>query len=115
MLGKRRRHRLHEILDIVEPGVDNRLAQLREAADVERDVVVDQKDGPGAAASRIGDVGDHALDGIDVKVAAAHLDDRAEAAIVRAPSRRFDDIDLASKQRVALEDAGGPVGQAKRI
>src|SRR6186713_337096 len=35
MLGKRRRHRLHEIFDIVEPGADNGLAQLREAADVE--------------------------------------------------------------------------------
>src|SRR5687768_12300792 len=69
MLRKRRRHPLYEVLDVVEAGVDNRLAQQSEAAYVERDVVVDQEDGPGAVASRIGDVGDYALDRIDVKIA----------------------------------------------
>ena len=115
VLRKRRSHRLHDILDVVEPAIDDGLAEQLEAAYVERDVVVDEEDGPCAAASRIDDVGNHPLDRVDVKVAAAHLDDRAEAAVVRAAPRCFDDIDLAPQQRVAVEDARGAVGQPKRV
>ena len=45
----------------------------------------------------VGDVGDHARDREAVKVAAAHLDDRAEAAVERAAARGFDDVDLRAR------------------
>ena len=44
MRGDRRGHRLHDVVDVVEPGVDDRLAQRLEPRDVERDVVVDEED-----------------------------------------------------------------------
>ena len=58
---------------------------------------------PRARASR--DVGEHALDRIRVEVAAAHLDDRAEAAVEGAAARGLDDVDLPAEQRVAGEHA----------
>ena len=50
-----------------------------------------------------------------MKVAAAHFDDRAEAAVEGAAARGLDDVDLPSEQRVARQDAGGAIGQAQRI
>jgi hypothetical protein len=35
-----------------------------------------------------------------MEVAAAHLDDRAEAAVVGAAARRLDDVDLPSPSKV---------------
>ena len=46
-----------------------------------------------------------------MKVAAAHLDDRAEAAVVGAAARGLDDVDLPAEQRVAVEHARGAIGQ----
>ena len=82
--GDRRRHPLHHVVDVVEAGVDNRLAQRREAVHVECDVVVDDEEDARAAAPRIGDVLDDPRHREAVEVAAAHLDDRAEAAVVGA-------------------------------
>src|SRR5687767_8798790 len=75
MLGERRRHRLNEILDVVEPGVDDRMAQRFEPMYVESNVVVDQKDRACAQASRIRDVGEHSLDWIHMEITSAHFDD----------------------------------------
>ena len=47
----RRGHRLDDVVDVVQAGVDDRAAQCFEARDVERDVVVDEKDGARAAAA----------------------------------------------------------------
>ena len=80
----------------------------------ERDVVVDEEDGPRAAATRVADVGEDALDRIGVEVAPAHLDDRAEAAVERAAARGLHDVDLASEQRVAAEHAGRAVRRPDR-
>ena len=44
MLRDRRRHPLHEVVEIVQAGLDDRVAQRLEARDVEGDVVVDQED-----------------------------------------------------------------------
>ena len=62
VVGDRRGHRLHDVVDVVEAGVDDGAAQRLEARDVQRDVVVDDEDGPRAARARVGDVREHALD-----------------------------------------------------
>ena len=64
---------------------------------------------PRAFASR--DIGEHALEREGVEVPAAHLDDRAEAAVERAAARGLDDIHLAAEHRVAAEHARGAVRQ----
>ena len=53
----------------------------------------------------IADVCDHALERVSVKVAPAHLNDRAEAAIVSTPARSLYHIDLPAQHRVATEYA----------
>ena len=63
----------------------------------------------------VGDVVDDALDREAVEVAAAHLDDRAEAAVERAAARGLDDVDRAAHHRVAGEHAGGAVRQPDRV
>jgi hypothetical protein len=83
----------------------------RAPADIQRDVVVDEKDRPGAAAPRVRGVGRDAFDRVRVEIAAAHLDDGAEAAVERAAPRRFDHIDLAAEERVSAEHASAPIGQ----
>ena len=52
---------------------------------------------------------------IGVEVPAAHLDDRAEAAVEGAAARCFDHVDLASEQRIALEHARAAIGQLERL
>ena len=79
-----RGHALHQIVDVVETGVDDRAAERLEPADVQRDVVVDEEDGPRAVVPRVADVGQDPLERVGVEVASAHLDDRAEAAVERA-------------------------------
>ena len=115
VLGDGCGHRLHAVLQVVEVVIDDRAAERLEPPDVERDVVVHQEDGARAVVARVADVGQHAVHGVRVEVAAAHLDDRAEAAVERAAARRFDDVDLASEERVALEHARAAVGQANRV
>src|SRR5581483_12501804 len=44
MISNRRRHSLDDVLDIVQAGSNDGFAQLFEAVDVERDVVIDEKD-----------------------------------------------------------------------
>ena len=51
VLGERRRHRLDDVVGVVEAALDDRLAQPLEPPHVERDVVVHQEDGPGAVSS----------------------------------------------------------------
>ena len=53
VLGERRGHRLDDVVDVVQAAVDDRLAERLEAADVERDVVVDEEDRLRAAAPRV--------------------------------------------------------------
>ena len=115
MLSERSRHRLDGVVGVVEPGVHDRFTQPGEALDVERDVVVDEEDGLGAMAARVADIREHPFDWIRVKVAAAHLDDRAEAAVERAAARRFDDVDPASEQRISSEHPGVAIGQPQRL
>ena len=51
---------------------------------------------------------------VRVEVPAAHLDDRAEAAVEGAAARRLDDVDRPAEQRVAAEHARAAVGQPQR-
>ena len=69
-----------------------------------------RKIAPAPCAPRVGDVGEHALDRIRMKVAAAHLDDRAEAAVERAAARGFDDVDRPAEQRVAVSTRASRFG-----
>src|SRR4030095_1627015 len=62
-----------------------------------------------------GDVGEHALDGIWMEVTPAHLDDRTEAAIERAPARGFHHVDAPAQQRVVGEDPRVTVWQPQRV
>ena len=110
--GDGRGHGLDEVVELVEPGVDDGFAQGLEAAHVESDVVVDEENSAGAVTAGVADVVEHAIERIGVEVAAAHFNDGAEAAVVGAAARGFDDIDLASEQGVAAEHARGAVGQA---
>ena len=89
----------------LKPGIDDGLAQRLEAATSSVMLSSTRKIAWAPRAPRVGDVGEHAVDRIRVKVAAAHLDDRAEAAVEGAAPRRFDDVDLAAEQRVAAEHA----------
>ena len=84
-----------------------------EPRDVERDVVVDQEDRARAAAPRVGDVRQDAREVEGVEVAPAHLDDRAEAAVVGAAARGLDDVDRPAEEGVAGQDARGAVGQLR--
>ncbi len=59
----------------------------------------------------VADVGQNPLEGVRVEVAAAHRDDRAEAAIEGAPARGLHDVHRAPKERVALQHPGAPVRQ----
>ena len=52
---------MDEVVQGVEPGVDDGVAEHFEAADVQRDVVIDEEDRSGAVALRIADVGDDAV------------------------------------------------------
>ena len=109
--GERRSHALDDVVEIVQPSVDDAAAQRFEARDVDGDVVVDEEDDARAAAPRISDVLEHAREWEAVEVASPHFDDRAEAAIERAAARRLDDVDLTSHHRVAGQHPGGAVGR----
>ena len=65
--------------------------------------------------ARVGDVGDHASHLAGVEVPAAHLDDRAEAAVERAPARGLDHVHRIAEERVALQHARGPSRDGERL
>ena len=115
MRGKRRRHPLHDVAQVVQVRLDDRFAEGLEAAHVERDVVVDQEDDLRAVIARVGDVGDHASHLAGVEVPAAHLDDRAEAAVERAPARGLDHVHRIAEERVPLQHARGPSRDGERL
>ena len=58
---------------------------------------------------------EHAADWEAVKVAAAHLDDRAKAAVVRTAARRLHHVDRSAEQRVTREHAGAAVRQPDHV
>ena len=91
--------------------LDDGLAQAAKARDVQRDVVVDEEDRARAAGVGVPDVCDDAFDRPCVKVAAAHFDDRAETAVVRAAARRLHDVDRPAEHGVAGQYARGPIRQ----
>src|SRR6266478_8379437 len=111
MTGNSRRHRLHDVLEAVEARIDDGAAQRFEPSDIERDVVVDQEDGLRPMGPRIADVSQDPIEGIRVEIAPAHLDDRAEAAVERAPPGRLHDVHLAANHGIARENAGIPIGR----
>ena len=115
MLRQRGGHGLDGVVDIVEPGAGNRFAQPREALHVEGDVVVDEEDRLGAVPLRIGNIGKDPLDWVGMEVAAAHLDDRAEAAIEGAAAGRLDDVDAPSEQGVAAQHARTAIRQPQAL
>ena len=49
VIGNRRGHGLDQVLHVVQAGVHDRAAERLEPGDIERDVVVDEEDGSGAA------------------------------------------------------------------
>jgi hypothetical protein len=51
---------LNEVVQVVEPGVDDGMAKPFKAADIQRDVVVYEEDSSGTMHFRIADVGDYA-------------------------------------------------------
>src|SRR5271154_2801779 len=77
-------HGLHKVINLVEAGGNDGLAQGLEAVDVQCNVVVDQKNGSGAVVAGVANVGQHAVERVSMKITAAHLDDGAETAIVGA-------------------------------
>ena len=98
-----RGHCLYEIVELVETSRNDGFAQRLETMHVEHDIVVNQEDGAGAVVARVANVGNYVLERIGVEVAAAHFDDRAETAVIRAAPGSLDHIHLAPQQCVALE------------
>ena len=86
VVGDRRGHALNEVVDVLQAAIDDAAADRLEATHVDRDVVVHDEDRARPPGARVPDVVEHAVDGPGVEVAAAHLDDRAEAAVVGAPA-----------------------------
>src|SRR5579864_2396374 len=111
MRGDGGRHGLEKIVELVETGIDDGAAERLKAVDVQGDVVIHNKEGAGAVVAGIADIRQHTVKTEGMKVAATHLNDRAEAAIVCAAPRGLNHVHLASHQRVAFEHAGGAIGQ----
>src|SRR5258708_30957692 len=115
MIRYRRGHSLNEVVQVVEPGVDDGMAKPFKAADIQRDVVVDEEDRFGTMHFRIADVGDYAVKRISVKITTTHFDDGAETTVIRAAARSLDDICLAAKDRVALQHPRTAVWKANLV
>ncbi len=96
-------HRLHGVDNVVQAGIDDGLAERLKALDVEADVVVDDEDGAGAVIAGVANVGQDAIECVGVKVAAAHLDDGAEAAIEGAAARGLDHINWPAHHGVVVQ------------
>jgi len=114
VLRDRRRHPLDHVVDIGETRVNDRPTERLEPRHVERDVVVDDEDGTGTATARVLNVGDHVPERKPVKVSPTHLDDRAEAAVERAPARCLDDVHAPAEHRVAGQHPGRAVRRSDR-
>ena len=82
---------------------------------IQRNVVIDQEDRLCAMLPGIANVGEHPIERIGVKVAPTHLNDGTEAAIKGAAARGLDDIYLAAKHGVAMENPSVAVWQADLI
>ena len=63
----------------------------------------------------VANVGQHAIERVSMKVAPAHLDDRAEAAVEGASARGFHHIHPAPQHGIAAEDTGVALGQTDFI
>src|SRR5262245_38332711 len=103
MIGNGRSHCLDGVVDGIQPGVGDGLAQRFKTGHVQGDVVINDENGAGSVLASVADIGKHAIEGKRVKVPAAHLDNRAEAAVKRASARSFDDVDLPSEHRIAAQ------------
>ena len=75
VVGNRRRHGLHKVVELIQFRIDDRLAQRLKAVHVERDVVVDKEDSARAVIAGVADVRQDAIEIVGVKIAAAHFDD----------------------------------------
>src|SRR5579862_3969026 len=115
MGGNGRGHGLNKVVQLVEPSVDDGVAERLETMYVERDVVVHQKNRASAVVSRVTDIRQDSVELVGVKVATAHFDDRAETAIVSAAARGLNHIHLASEQGIAFEHPGCAVGQTDLV
>src|SRR5258708_33078398 len=115
MIRYRRGHSLNEVVQVVEPGVDDGMAKLFKAADIQRDVVVYEEDRSGTMHFRIADVGDDAVKRISMKITTTHFDDGAETTVIGAAARSLDDICLAAQDRVALQHPRTAVWKANLV
>src|SRR5262249_9464580 len=75
-------HALHNVVEIVQAVVDDGLAETLEAADIESDVVINHEDAARSMGASITNVIQDSFEGVGMKVAAPHFDNRAKAAIV---------------------------------
>src|SRR5262245_30194985 len=97
MVSDGRGHRLNGVFEVVEPGIDDRSAERLEPPHVKRDVVVHDEERPGTTVPRVANVRQDPIEGVDVEVASAHLDNRAEAAVEGAAARGLDHVDLPAE------------------
>ena len=111
VVGDRRRHGLYEVVDSLKSGGHDGLAQSLETPHIQHDVVIHQKNSAGAVIASIANVVQNAVERISEEIPSAHLDDRAEAAIVGAAPRSFYDVDLPPQKCVANKNSRVPLGQ----
>src|SRR5215475_16067200 len=97
---------------MVQASVDDGLAECCKAPDVEGDIIVDEEDRTGAMVARVADVRQHPVQGVRMKVATAHRDDRAEAAVEGAAAGGLDHVDLSTQGGVPGEYPCGALRRA---
>jgi hypothetical protein len=68
MVGDGRGRGLNGVFEVVQPGVDDRLAERLEPLHVERDIVVHNEQRPGAAVPRVANVRRDPLEGVGVEI-----------------------------------------------
>src|SRR5208283_5422823 len=98
-------HQRGEGFAVVRDSCGDGLAQRLEAPHVQRYVIVDQENRSSAVIAGIANVRQHAVERVSKEVAAAHLDDGTETAIVGAAARGLDYVHLPAEQRISLEHA----------
>src|ERR1700729_1153120 len=62
VVRNRRRHGLYKVIEFVQPGGNNGLAQGLESMHIQRNVVVDEEDGSSAVVARVANVVQHAIE-----------------------------------------------------
>src|SRR5215469_4082753 len=112
VIGDGRGHPLDEVLQVVQPGLDDRPAERLKTVDVEGDVVIDHEKCLGSVLAGVADVGQDPVERIGMEVAPTHSDDRAEAAIEGTATRGLDHVDWLAQHGVALEHARATFGKA---